>query len=340
MKRLTSIASAACALMAAIAAPALATEPRPVAGANLVNEPYKQTVPEQEATFRALQAAGVPVIRAGIPGNDQGLAFAERAYAHRIKIEWLLGVYPDPGTQWPRPPDPYKGKGLWSGWPLSTANADTFKANIGAQLAKLESKGIVLAGFELGNEINWTGFNADFPLPAQGRVLNEKDLASDPVGRKIAQGYLRYLKTLAALKDIRDHSTLNRRTPIISAGLADLDDSSKWLGGVKADAVSVEATLHFLQANGLDRLVDGYGLHFYPVAANPGAAQGLAALRAHLQLNGLTECGPPGAAKGKPCWVTEWNFNGLKGLDACPVDDASRIAMVREMRSVLHELAA
>jgi hypothetical protein len=339
MKRLTSIAIVAWALTVAIAAPTLAGPPPPVVGVNLVNEPYKQTALEQEATLRALQAAGVRVIRAGIPDNDQGLAFAQRAYAHGIKIEWLLGVYPDPGTQWPKLPDAYKGKGLWSGWPLSTADADTFKAHIGAELAKLESKGVVLAGFELGNEINWTGFNADFPLPAQGRVLNEKDLASDPEGRKIAQGYLRYLKTLAALKDLRDHSTLNRRTPIISGGLADLDDSGKWLRSVKADAVSVDATLHFLQANGLDQLVDGYGLHFYPLAISPGSVQGQAALRAHLELNGLTECEPPGAAKGKPCWVTEWNFNGLKGLDACPIDDSSRIAMVREMHSVFHDLA-
>jgi hypothetical protein len=326
--------------MTAIAAPALAGQPPPVVGANLVNEPYKQTIPEQEATFAALQAAGVHVIRAGIPGNDQGLAFAQRAYAHGIKIDWLVGVYPDPGMQWRQLPDAYKGKGLWSGWPLSTANADVFKANIGAELAKLESKGVVLAGFELGNEINWTGFNADFPLPAQGRVLTEQDLASDPEGQKIAQGYLRYLKTLAALKDIRDHSTLNRRTPIISAGLADLDDSGKWLRTVKADVVSVDATLHFLQANGLDQLVDGYGLHFYPLATCPGSPAGQAALRAHLDLNGLTECAPPAAAKGKPCWVTEWNFNGLKGLDACSIDDAARIAMVGEMRSVLHSLAA
>jgi hypothetical protein len=250
MKRLTSIALVAWALMAAIAAPALASQPPPVVGVNLVNEPYKQTALEQEVTFRALQAAGVHVIRAGIPDNDQGLAFAQRAYAHGVKIEWLLGVYPDPGTQWSRLPDAYKGKSLWRGWPLSTANADTFKANIGAQLAKLESKGVVLAGLELGNEINWTGFNADFSLPARGRVLNEKDLASDPEGRKIAQGYLRYLKTLAALKDIRDRSTLNRRTPIISGGLADLDDSGNWLRTVKADAVGVDATLHFLQAHG------------------------------------------------------------------------------------------
>ena len=136
-----------------------------------------------------------------------------------------------------------------------------------------------------------------------------------------------------------DHSALNRHTPIIPAGLADLDATRKWLRSVKADAVSVDATLQFLQANGLDSLVDGYGLHFYPLATNPGTAPGLAALRAHLELNGLTECQPPGARKGKPCWVTEWNVNGLKGLDACPIDDSGQVAVVREMRSVLHDLA-
>jgi hypothetical protein len=51
MKRLTSIASIAWALMTAVAAPALASQPPPVVGVNLVNEPYKQTALEQEATF-------------------------------------------------------------------------------------------------------------------------------------------------------------------------------------------------------------------------------------------------------------------------------------------------
>lgn len=336
MKSLTFILSAAWALTGAIATPALAAAP--VVGAGLVNEPYKQTELEQEATFRALLAAGVHVIRAGIPGDDQGIAFAERAFAHGIRIDWLVGVYPDPGTQWRQLPPAYKGKGLWSGWPLSTANADTFKTNIGAELAKLESKGIVLAGFELGNEINWTGFNADFPLPAQGRILTEKDLADDPEGRQIAKGYLRYLETLAALKEIRDGSTLNQRTPIISAGLADLDDAGTWLRSIKANAVSVGATLRFLRVNGLDRLADGYGLHFYPLAISPGSVRGQAALRAHLELNGMAECAPPSATTGKPCWVTEWNFNGLKGLDTCPIDDSMRLAMVREIRSVFAEL--
>jgi hypothetical protein len=184
MRFIALLRRAVLALTAVALAPILARADGPVVGADLVNEPYKQSVTEQEATLRALQSAGVHVIRAGIPDNDQGSAFAERAYAHGVKVEWLMGVYPDPGTQWRQPPDAYKGKGLWSGWPLSTANADTFKAKIGAELAKLESKGVVLAGFELGNEINWTGFNADFALPAQGRVLTEKDLASDPEGER------------------------------------------------------------------------------------------------------------------------------------------------------------
>ncbi|WP_204270059.1 hypothetical protein, partial [Enterobacter hormaechei] len=87
-------------------------------------------------------------------------------------------------------------------------------------------------------------------------------------------------------------------------------------------------------------LVDGYGLHLYPYASGPGTLQGLAALRAHLEANGLSECQPPGAAKGKPCWITEWNFNGLKGLGAGPVDDAMRLQAVRDMSGVFGELAS
>jgi hypothetical protein len=137
MKRLSCLFCGLIVLLAAAGQAPAATE-APVIGANLVNEPYKQTAAEQEATFQAIEAAGVHVIRVGIPDNDQGLTFAQRAYAHGIKIEWLLGVYPYPGTSWPRLPDAYKDKSFWRGWALSTANA--FKANIGAELAKLETR--------------------------------------------------------------------------------------------------------------------------------------------------------------------------------------------------------
>jgi hypothetical protein len=48
-----------------------------------------------------------------------------------------------------------------------------------------------------------------------------------------------------------DHSKLNQHTPIISAGLADLDTPAHKLTWIKADAVSPDATLDFLRAHGL-----------------------------------------------------------------------------------------
>ena len=161
---------------------------------------------------------------------------------------------------------------MWGEPPLSKADPDSFRTYFEPLLAKLEAKGMVLAGFELGNEINWAGFNADFPLPGQGRVFDKNDLVHDPEGRQIAQGLLQYVKTLTVLKEIRDHSKLNQRTPIISAGLADLDGSD-WPHQRKADAVSVFATLDFLRTNGLDKLVDGTVFIAILPPANPELAQ-------------------------------------------------------------------
>ena len=312
---------------------ALAHADNVVVGVNLVNVPYDLTVQEQEAILGTMQAAGVHVIRAAIPANDKGIDFAQRVYAHGIKIEWIVDLQ-YPGVPWPVAPKGFDG--LWRLPGLSHADPDRFRTYFESQLGKLEEKGIVITAFELSNEINWAGFNADFPLPGQGRVLDKNDLINDPEGQQIAKGFVQYLKSLAVLKDIRDHSKLNQHTPIISAGLADLGGTT-WPHTVKADAISVGATLDFLRANGLDRLVDGYGLHSYPSPKNPGNAEGAANRLSHLEQNGLSECQPTGSTNGKPCWFTEWGFSNVG--DTCPVDDAARTMLVREMRGTFSRLA-
>src|ERR1039458_2896880 len=310
-------------------APALAHSEGIIVGVNLVNAPYDLSPAEQENILGAMEHADVKVIRASVPAaNDKGVAFAQRAYAHGIKIEWLIGPVPQAGTPWPHPPTGFNG--LWESYPLSKADPDQFRAYVEPLLAKLEAQGIVFAGFEFGNEINWAGFNADFPLPGEGRVLEKNDLIHDPEGQLIAKGFLQYLKTLAVLKELRDHSKLNQHTPIISAGLADLDGSN-WPHQRRADAISVAVTLDFLRANGLDKLVDGYGLHSYPHQAT--AAQRLS----HMEENGVSECQPAGSASGKPCWITEWGVGGAS--ESCPVDDAARVDLVREVRSYYAQLA-
>jgi len=205
-------------------------------GAGFVFAPYNLPPAEQETILGQMQHAGVRVVRCSISNDDKGVDFARRVYAHGFKIIWMVGLTPAPGTPWPHAPEGFKG--LWRGYPLSTIDPEQFRAQFEPLLAKLEAKGIVLEAFEPGNEINWAGFNADFFLPGEGRVLGMNDLTNDHEGKRVAQGFLQYIKLLKVLKDIRDHSKLNQRTAIITAGLADLDEGG-WPKKRKADVVSL-----------------------------------------------------------------------------------------------------
>jgi hypothetical protein len=301
------ITALTCVLIMAVV-PALAQADGVVVGVNLVNQPDRLTPQEQDAILDAMQSAGVRVIRAGIANNDKSLDFAQRVYAHGIKIEWFCWGIPSSS-----------GNMI-----LSSADPDRFRAYFQPLLDKLESKGIVLAGLELGNEINWS--NHDLGQSGTGRILTLEDLSSDPKGRQVAKGYLQYIKLLAVLRDIRDHSKLNQLTPIISAGSGELDASPKG-----RDAVSLKAMIEFLRANGMDKYVDAYGVHFYPQGNTTPAAR-LASLQ-----RDFAECGSASSG-GKPCWLTEWGLPVHTG-PSCPVNDDNRVRIFSELRNDFSQLA-
>ena len=146
-----------------------------VVGVNLVNQPDRLTPQEQDTILGNMKDAGVRVIRAGIANNDKSLDFAKRVYAHGIKIEWFAWGIPS----------------LAGNMILSSADPDKFRTYFQPLLAKLESKGIVLAGMELGNEINWS--NHDLGQSSTGRVLGLDDLSKDPKGKQVAKGFLQYI---------------------------------------------------------------------------------------------------------------------------------------------------
>jgi hypothetical protein len=303
-------------------------------GVGFVFAPYNLPPAEQETILGQMSQSGVRVVRCSLSNDDKGLDFAQRVFAHGIKIVWMVGLTPAEGTPWSHAPEGFKG--LWKGYPLSAIDPNRFRAEFEPMLAKLEAKGIVLEAFEPGNEINWAGFNADFSLPGEGRALGLGDLTNDPEGKRVAIGYLKYIELLKALKEIRDGSKLNRQTPIITAGLADLGGSD-WTRQRKADAVDISATLDFLRAHGADNLVDGYGLHSYPPSGEPGTSAGAAKRRTHLEQNGISECQAPGKSGGKPCWITEWGTGGANRT--CPVVDTDKVKLVRELRGDYAELA-
>ncbi len=290
----------------------------PVVGINVVN-PYSLPIEKQNAMLDDLKADGINVIRASITLDDKGVDFAQRAQQRGIKIEWMIYRF---GGYEPR------------GAPLSSADPEQFRRTFAPILARLEDKGIVLTAFELGNEINLAGYNSDFPRPGEGMQFSLKQLSTDPEAERVAKGFLQYLKVLAVLKDIRDHSKLNSHTPILTAGLAAYEqDEGPMKGSLAAnDLISANATLEYLRANGVDKYVDGYAIHVYPPGDNPGDPAAGARRTHGLAKYVMAECRPPGSSDGKPCWITEWGFNNVD--KSCPINDDRRALLTQEMMTI------
>jgi hypothetical protein len=300
-----------------------------IVGVNWVKQPGL-TVEQQNVILSDMKAVGVRVIRTGITPDDAGIDFAKRAFAQGIEIDWLVALQyrPDAPT---RPWQPKEYPHAYSGHPLSSADPDLFRAYLQPVLDKLDAQGVKLAGLELGNEINGTGFNAEFPLPGEGKQFGLSDLYHDPEAQQIAKGYLQYLKVLSVLKDLRDHSKVNRKTPILTAGFVAYEAPEGKIPGWHTDMVSLSATLDFMRANGLDKIVDAYAVHVYPWANGPGNANAAAGRQHRLAQFVLPECRPTGSAEGKPCWITEWGFANKS--QSCPVDEVNQLTLVKEMRN-------
>ena len=299
-------------------------------GVNLTNgDRLSQSA--QLTAFSELQAAGAKVIRIpleprtwGPPGvYTDSIALIKAAYARGISPIVIVPLQ-YPATVKPRPynsayPD------IWAAYPLSQSDPAIFASWFTPILAQLEESGVVLAGLELGNEINWAPFNGDFPVPGEGNVFGDTDLYSNPEAEVIAAGYRAYMLSLQALRQIRDGSALNQATPVISGGLSNPGaprTAGVAIDGVPIDAVSINATLNYLRAYGLDTIADTYGIHFYP-NANATSAQ-----RYHdLADNALAQCGKYGVS----CTVTEWGFR-LPSF-TCPLNDSNRNNLAYEILS-------
>jgi hypothetical protein len=279
---------------------------------------------QQDDLIEQLHKSGVTTIRESLPTNidERFTRFVTHAYKAGIGIVVIL--YPTQGGtgKHTSPVDPAVGR-KWRVPALSDADPEGFRKWFAPQLAALETAGVRVAAFELGNEFNTTGYNADLAAPGSGRVLGLSDLdnPNDAEAHTIAEGYRAYARILAVLKDMRDHSQLNRTTPVISGGLANVG-SPQPRSFNKQLTVSIPDTIEFLRRNGSDRLVDGYGVHVYP---NGDMHQTVSA-RASVLDYGFSAC----RKDSKPCWLTEWAFNNRN--QSCPIDDAMRLQLIQAER--------
>ena len=300
----------------------------PILGMNVVS-PGERSVAEQNATITQLKDAGVRVVRFGVTLDEKNFDFVRRVHAAGIRMDLI--VNPQYAAAAPsRAAQPEKFPGMYGGHPLSSADPELSRAYFQKLLDRLDAEGIVPAAFELGNEINWAAFNPEFPLPGEGKIFSYDDLQHDREGQMIARGFDQYIRIAAALRDVRDRSKLSRTTPILSAGLSDAGPARSVPGG-KEDAVSINPTIQYLRDHGLDRYVDGYGIHVY--LFQPTAQ----ARKTELEDIATRKCGNGAPGQSKPCWITEWGFRNTD--ESCPVKDDARSALVRETMVNLRALA-
>jgi len=287
-----------------------------IVGVNVYDKGFV-SLAARNADIKRLADSGVQTIRIDL-GTD--IACIVQAFQHGIGS--VVVVVPSSGSK-------VRAKAPRTQVPLSEINPQQFADWLKPVLDRLDAAGVRLTAIELGNEINTPGFNADVPTPGTGRVLGLSDLKNpnDPEGRAVADSYRAYLRILEALKELRDQTKLNNTTPIISAGLADwgLPSPRSWN---KQLGVSLPDTLAFLRQNGLDRLVDGYGVHVYP---SGDRHRSIGSRIASLERYVLSEC----RQDTKPCWLTEWGFSNPSR--SCPIDDAARREAIEAQRSAFKQ---
>jgi hypothetical protein len=220
-----------------------------------VNSFHNFDAAEQESIVQQLLSSGVRCVRTFLRPDEKNIHLAKELQDKGIGLVLVAGAEFLPKAPLRRAD---AQRHMRSALPLSWADPERSRVSYQSLFDKLDANGIVLAGIELGSEINWTDFNGDFPVPGKGKAFTLADLSRDPEVQQVARGFLQYLKVLAALKEMRDHSKLNRHTPIISAGMAAVTGGA-WQQKLGVDGVSIPATYAYLRAHGLDNLVDGYG---------------------------------------------------------------------------------
>ncbi|MFH6787120.1 MULTISPECIES: glycosyl hydrolase 53 family protein [Methylobacterium] len=301
-----------------------------IVGVNVTNPQWLDRA-TQDAVIQQLVRSGVTTIRIPLLPPSQGanhepsIDLIKRFSAAGLRI--TLNLYPVFRADLPPRPAHPKPHGLWAAHGYSAIDLPETRAFTQSVLQELDRQAIKLAAIEVANEINWTQFNGDFQVPGRGRIISLDELQHDARVRDIARGFQAYIGALREIKAVRALLTVNRTTPIISAGLSDPGTVGPNTGS-DLDVVSPVATIQYLKSLGLDDLVDGYGIHTYDIAGVESADHADRLVRRTFSF-----CGGEG---GKPCWLTEWGVDTQTAT--CPPDDRRRVAIVNNWRTFMREL--
>ncbi len=255
-------------------------------GVNYANG-NRNTVATQNADLAAMQRAGVKLIRFPLEtfagSYASSIALAKLAATYGIKTFFVISLQDDANLYAGGTVKRTGGSGIFDAYPFSSLSPTAAAAVLSSQLAQAP----VYAGVELGNELNNASFNGDFTTASGGVVINLN--GSDSETTNIKTGFNNYITLLGLLRQFIASDVVSGSVFVPAGNVVGAST------GTTFDMAELNATLSYLKAQGLDPLVNEYGVHLYPF--------GTATTIAMLEGIAFAQCG-----NVHPCYLTEWGI--------------------------------
>jgi len=253
----------------------------------------------QAQAMRGIHALGAQWVRDGLSGHSpstdaafvQELSFAKQDGLKFLAIVGVKSGDYDAGYHNPNPGDAFKKACGWqTGSPeISRVDIARFKSRLKQQLDAVKAAGLLIDGFEIGNEYDSSCFDGDVPFGHE---------ASAEEFENVVGGYAHLLRAAATLIH---NPAYFPAAPIITFGIAHISDRTDKFNHHITDPDRIIAALQdfggFNYLDNGDYKISGIGSHIY-VGVDGIDTKAPQLLAADAVAGG-----------GMPVWITEWGFN-------------------------------
>nr|WP_298688482.1 hypothetical protein [uncultured Dongia sp.] len=279
-----------------------------------------------ETTLIDIAAAGFDSVRIGlknpVTASYRALEQAKDAGLDvLVTIPLIDGAVAVDGAS-PRP----RTENFFAAYGLSQIDLDRYRLRLEDLLAFVDFHQIPLIGLELGNELNWSGYNGDLPLLTRGAIIATDGDWHAADRTRFEAGLDRYRAVIDITREVLARYPNMTGVKLVSAGLADIN--SGFIRGRGATYVAPDLVYRAFEARQILRQVDVVGIHLY----EPLRMANALSARAVMIDAQLDDCGSTGFA-ARPCWITE--FGAALPQQDCAPDDARRISLMQPLLKYL-----
>lgn len=279
-----------------------------------------------ETTLTDIAAAGFGSVRIGLKNPLTG-SYRALEQAKRAGLDVLVTIPLIDGAVAAKSAEPRaRTDRFFAAYGLSQIDLERYRLRLEDLLAFADFHGIPLIGLELGNELNWSGYNGDLPLSPSGSVIKKEADWQATDRTRFEAGLDRYRAVIDITRQALAKYPSLARVKLVSAGLADIN--SGFIHHSGATYIAPDLVYQAFAAHKIFQQFDVVGIHLYEPLRNANALSARATM-IDAQLDDCAEA----AFATRPCWITE--FGAALPQQDCAPSDSSRIALMQPLLKYL-----